>query len=468
MVNLYILEPKVVFYLLCNAIIWFSPIIFIRGGLFSPSGILTYIFSASYWLPILIFSFSPEDLPLNIIDYEIETVAIASLYAGLGYVSAILLFSLGSKNHRPANKSNQPSLVLRQLNRFMTPIIIIVHCAAFLLLCYCLFEAINMTDSMDRYTFYDKLPFWYFGLLWIISLMIGIPNLLYYGFYIKNRGHSKALSFLIFILLLFLVVMNGYDGGRRFAGIAIFLTFVGYIIFEFNDKNQTHRVSKRKVRLEVLVFIFLWVFILSFLSNARTGLIGWNMNVSELDKEEQIITLYNTFQSVVMPTTTLHVNSHMAAYVRLYGESGYSNYFVALGNTLFPEFIFGEYLFGEPMMLKMHRELNWRGQDFGLLAEALYSGGYLGAFIIHFLLGAIAATFYRYLSRGNIILGMFYLTFLVALLNSIRSDTMNFMKVWIYFGLLLATIGFFAERRIRLVSSHTSGKQDAVIKSRNT
>src|SRR5690606_31639564 len=108
------------------------------------------------------------------------------------------------------------------------------------------------------------------------------------------------------------------------------------------------------------------------------------------------------------PTPTLHVNTQMLYYTEGAGTQGYASYLRAAGNTLVPEFLVGKYVFGTPLVTELHNRFGWRGQDFGMLAEAIYSDGVRAAFLVHFVAGTIAIQLFISWSKGNIAGGIFY------------------------------------------------------------
>ncbi|MGE0084017.1 MAG: O-antigen polymerase [Desulfococcaceae bacterium] len=429
--NLYLIDNVLFFLLLGNLVIWLTPYIFYGKNLFSPQGILAYLFSSSYWIPIIFLIFNPEGyIAPNIDKYYIKYAALCSFIAGAGYMVSYYIIKI---------KFSDQNLYLKPIvfdikNKFHIKIIIwILYIIANILLVYCMTESFDWVGIGGRRLFLDSKPFWYLSILPISGYFIALGFFLYF---VSDNVKEHKLYFFGFVSEIFLIIMNGFDGGRRYAAFVIFLSFVGYIywrqlpitIISNKHKNEIKNVKKRTV-----FFIVCSIFLMTIFSWGRKGTVGWNVVL----ENEVSYSLYNTVERIIAPVTTIHVNTQMAKYITLYGEQGYYNYFQAIGNMFFPEFFWGEYLFGMPLVLKLHDELHWRGQDFGILAEAIYSNGLVGCFVIHFILGCIANFIYLKWIKGSNIYGIFYLTFIFGILNSVRSDFMNFLKSWVYLGIAL-------------------------------
>jgi hypothetical protein len=138
------------------------------------------------------------------------------------------------------------------------------------------------------------------------------------------------------------------------------------------------------------------------------------------------------FNMLLSPTPTLHVNTQMAQYVDSDGIQGFGNYFCALGNTLFPQFIFNTYFFGEPLVSYLHTKFGWYGQDFGFMAESIYSGGVFGVILIHFLCGMFIAFTIKMSNRGYLFFTILLFGISFGFINSLRSDFMNILKATYY------------------------------------
>lgn len=439
MSNLFLATPKLVILLTLNVVVWMLPAIINRRHIFGPYVFIPYLFSSSYWFPILFLLLDPSGhIPPNIATNYIDYAAQASLSAGLGYGIVYFLF-----------RSKYDSLKIQDVKRITATLargfdktawhslrvaILLLYMTADVILLYSFRLSLDWIGIGDRVYFYSLHPFWYSTLLPLAGLLIGVANLLFFMGY-SGQGRGILVVFM-FVSTYFLVFMNGFDGGRRYAAIALFLTLAGYIF-------QTKELSSIEKRYKKKIFWFLFsgiIVAISLLSTTRNGIVGWHTSISGSD-------IYDIIRSIISPTPTLHVNTQMARYISLFGVQGYLNYLRAIGNTLFPQFIVGHYVFGIPLVLEVRDKFHWYGQDFGILAEAIYSGGLLGAFLIHAILGIVANKLYLNWLNGSVGSGIFYLSFTIAVMNSVRSDTMNFLKVWIYLGLIIVILYFLLFRR---------------------
>jgi hypothetical protein len=127
----------------------------------------------------------------------------------------------------------------------------------------------------------------------------------------------------------------------------------------------------------------------------------------------------------------------MLAYIDMNGVQGGGSYLYGFMNTLFPRFIFDEYLFGEPLVLRIQNELGWVGFDFGFMAEAIYSGGLFAVCIVHFMFGVCLAVILRGVKRGRILFLALLIGIIFGMVNSLRSDFMNLLKSFLYSSFML-------------------------------
>ena len=434
MPNFYLATPKLIMLITLNVVVWALPPLINRRHIFGPYVFIPFLFSSSYWFPIVFLFLDPSGhIPPNIEVGYIDYAAQASLLAGLGYGAVYFLFCSKYNGLKPKDVTRVTFMSAQELGKSIQHSVRIVvpllYVAADVILLYSFRLSLDWIGVGDRVYFYSLHPFWYSKLLPLAGLLIGIANLL---FFMGYSGHGKRiLVILMFVSTYFLVIMNGFDGGRRYAAIALFFTLAGYVF-------QTRELPSAEKRYKKRVFWFLFfsvIVTISLLGTARKGIVGWHVSISGND-------VYDILRSIISPTPTLHVNTQMARYVSLFGVQGYSNYLRAIGNTLLPQFILRRYVFGIPLVLEVRDRFHWYGQDFGILAEAIYSGGLFGAFLIHAVLGIIANKLYLDWINGSEISGIFYLSFVIAVMNSIRSDAMNFLKVWIYFGLMMVGLYF--------------------------
>ena len=145
--------------------------------------------------------------------------------------------------------------------------------------------------------------------------------------------------------------------------------------------------------------------------------------------------------------STLNVTARMLEYTEYNGYQGVTGYFTALINTVFPKFLFGSYVGGEPLVTKMHEELGWVGFDFGFLAESIYAGGLFLVIVMHSIVGYYHAFLINRISIKKVSYALFFLlSFQLALVQALRSDFMNLLKWSIYPALAFSLIYFISKR----------------------
>jgi hypothetical protein len=436
MPNLELLTPLLISLLVANFAIWMLPCFVGRLAFTSPQGIVALLFSSSYWIPIITTILNPHgfirpDVQVDKFNY----VAMASLLAGMGFLISYFFYRMAfSDNHYRIGTNFRVSALLDAGKaQYLALIIRLSYVIAALLLAYCFIEALSMTGTVDRRTFFlEDRPFWRFTVMKIAGYFIGTTNFLYF-IVSTNKKTRPTLTILMFVNTYLLIIVNGFDGGRASSGFALFLSLMGYLfgIKSFNVQEKRFR----KTRLKTLILLLIpSLFAMSIFFQGRSNLIGWNF-AGELNQH-----LYSSFILLFSPTPTLHISTIMAKHIETYGTQGYQSYLRDIGNTLVPEFLVGTYYFGTPIVIQIHNELGLWGRDFGTLGQAIYSGGIAGCFFIHLMLGLIANHLYNSWLKGKYIYGIFYLTFVLAVLTSVRSSMMQFLKVWIYVALVLTLI----------------------------
>src|SRR5690606_30076589 len=104
----------------------------------------------------------------------------------------------------------------------------------------------------------------------------------------------------------------------------------------------------------ICAIFFLIVFAV-FLALGRNFAPGWEVfkELGSMDSAHFSL----AFRYLFTPMPTAHVNTHMIDYVILNGAQGYGSYVSGFLNMLFPRFIFGEYIFGEPLVTELHQNL---------------------------------------------------------------------------------------------------------------
>ena len=160
--------------------------------------------------------------------------------------------------------------------------------------------------------------------------------------------------FLNFLLVFSIVFLVSFDGSRRELLLPILAFFICGL---YSYLNESRFVAK----LYFFAFSVIVLFI-SYISIER-GIVGWYtlFNKIEFSIVEFLVTIFS-------PMSTLNVTARMLEYTEYNGYQGVTGYFTALINTVFPKFLFGSYVGGEPLVTKMHEELGWVGFDFGFLA----------------------------------------------------------------------------------------------------
>jgi len=427
------MTERLAFLVVGNLLIWAVPYFLQKRGFFAPSGVVAYLFSSSYWFPIVLSVFNPFLLIPQSTEKLYEDVGTASLIAGLGFFAgscvARACFALKRNTTRPVQRKHVRGYVI-------AAIWVLLLCGI-LLLAYCLLQAMAWKGLYDRVTFYRYSPHWYVGVLPTAGLCIGLGGFLYFSAFSERVAQRKSLFVALAFGVYFTSFINGFDGGRRYSAVVLFFLFSGSL-FSLTGALEPH--LRKQLTMRAAFILLSSVLFLSIIGKARNNKIGWDISTPAGKSTGQEI--YTTMTEILCPTSTLFVNMAMVSYIERQGEQGYSSYFQAIGNTLFPQFIMGRYVFGEPLVSRLHKKFGWYGRDFGMLAEAMYADGLVASFAVHCILAFICYSLFLRWHRGRTLSGIFYLTFVIAMLNSLRSDFMNFLKVWMYFGCALSILYF--------------------------
>lgn len=414
------------FLLICNAFIWLIPPFFYRGLNRYYLLIVAALFSQSYWTYVLLQNIFDINIHGNIVEAKIPDSLYYSLIAGVSFAASIFFFT----------KKRIPQLNIK--NIFTTPplkkipkahgIAIVIRLIIATSLFYSYVVAINQIGISDRITFMDSIrPFWYTTLLPLNTLLLGL--LIAYDI----RWSKKNLSLLAksTIILIFLhIILVGFDGSRRYAIMPIIA--MGFAAFSLAIDTQ----EKKPKLVRNTIYVMIASIILStILIMNRSGLVGWQMF------NDDTLTLYEILSIVVTslfaPMPTIHVNTQMAELTDISGAQGYHYYFYALGNTLFPNFIFQKYFFGDPLVVVLHQRFGWYGQDFGFLAEAIYAGKTIGVVITHFLFGLVVAKTLNNVHLKKLFFIALAIGILFGMSNSLRSDFMNILKSSLYSSIII-------------------------------
>lgn len=397
-----------------NFICWFLPPFFVKGNLKYFIFLISFLFSSSYWIPLVI-------LPQAFNTYSIKeeyfpNVLFYSLISGIAFYMGLFL---QIKNAKANNINIDVFLLIISKINFNKKLYILLRFLMVICLVYSYTMAISQIGIAGRVEFMDEIsPFWYAKLLNIMGFMMCF--IVFYEFQNKFsvKGFSYYFTHLLLLLFIFLV---GFDGSRRLSLLPTF-TGIGFLTIKMFENQKIYYKS-----LFFYFFIFLFT---SFLSLNRDFLVGWqifNLDFNLLWEYKEIM-----LNMLFAPSSTLHVNTQMSQYIVEEGVQGYGYYFRAIGNTLFPNFIFGTYFFGEPLVVYLHEKFGWYGQDFGFLAEAIYSGGTVGVFILHFLMGLFIGFAIKKSNAGSIFCSILLFGILFGFVNSLRSDFMNLLKAMIY------------------------------------
>ena len=397
---------------------WFLPIVRFKGQARYLSFFPILLISSGYWIyPFLINSLGME-YSVVIIQEHIDNVLLYSLFAGAFFHLGLFTRKKLSPNNNIYCFSLKEVLPPVNVNIVLKPIVLI-------LIIYSFYEAISMIGISDRKTFVSEIrPFWYDVVIRINAVLLFFVIL--YDYRVRK---STIFIFTTFILVVMHIILVGFDGSRRDALIPIF-AFSIVLVTNYINNSLSHK------QLNNIIFIVVFLVSLTcFLALGRSFPVGWYiiLNVESLPSLDwNSLILY-----IITPMPTLHVNTLMSSYVELNGYQGYGGYISAIGNTLFPRFIFGDYLFGQPLSLMLQEKFGWFGFDFGFLAEAIYSGGFFAVGLMHYILGITVKYSIIGIFNSSPYRLLLYVSTVFAITNSFRSDFMNFSKSLLYIWVAL-------------------------------
>ena len=405
--------------ILLNFIFWFLPPLFVKGKIKYFLYLLSILFSSTYWIPVLLINLNDNEIPAMVVENYIDTILLYSIYSGIFFYFGIFIL-LGFRktyNFKIAPFFN----IIKSLPTFKL-LYYIIKFFIFVSLIYSYIVAFSQIGIGDRvYLMDDIKPFWYVFLLPIISILF--LYLIFIDFrYLKNKISFRVFSTLL--LLIAFIFLIGFDGSRRQGLPSLLLLFI--LVFV---NSQFPTTSSKLVR-NLFIFIF-FLFLFNTIMSLNRGFdVGWqifNTDFSEVLRFKNV-----AINMILAPTPTLHVNTQMVQYIESNGIQGFGSYFSAIGNTLFPQFIFDTYFFGEPLVSYLHAKFGWYGQDFGFMAEAIYSGGIFGVILIHFLCGLFIAFTIKMSTKGYLFFTILLFGISFGFINSLRSDFMNILKATYY------------------------------------
>jgi hypothetical protein len=401
-----------------NFIVWWGGLLWLKGLARNYITIIVFIFSGSYWLPVLFFN--DGNISRNI---NIDFVPINLLYsviAGIFFYAGFFLIRKKSAFHNirlnfDCRKGHE------NISSALLPIIKI---SAFINIFIMAILSVDDVGVGDRVYFLDEVrPFWYLFMLPLSSILISAWIILDKNAVVIN---SIRRDWLLWLSLLLHIALVGFDGSRRSALPPLLLISLKVIIHNILKNNSFFAINKKTFLLIVMAFFS------TLMTLNRAFDVGWGILTLNLYEYYEYIPTF--FQLLTSFSPTIHVNTQMLDLVNQEGVHGYGSYLRALGNFLFPKFIFGDYFFGEPLVLELHDRFGWYGQDFGFMAEAIYSDGLIGVSVLHFLYGSfVAKTLNGFASKKY---AAFFQILAVCIvfgaINSLRSDFMNLLKATFY------------------------------------
>ncbi|WP_443627727.1 O-antigen polymerase [Candidatus Njordibacter sp. Uisw_002] len=424
--------------LVMNFFLWMGPPFFSRGFFRFYLLLVGFLFSGSYWIYIVFIYFTGKFDGIIVSEFLNESLLCSAIAAISFYCG---LYVIVKKN---ARISLAKSFGLRDVSLSIPSFIVISLFAV--IFCFQIYSYLNAIELMgigDRVVFLDSIkPFWFFYLIPLNMVLLGLIS-----FDSRIFSGENYYTFIYWILLFLHIGIVGFDGSRRASLIPIILVFIK--LFLISMRNEPSRsIIKHALLLLLLVFCS-QLFTLN-----RAFDVGWGILFVDLELALSYIPIF--FELSLSPMPTVHVNTQMLELINIEGAHGYMSYLKAIGNTLFPQFIFGFYMFGEPLVSELHQRFNWYGQDFGFMAEAIYSGGRFGVFLAHFFLGGLLGFMANRVtkSRLRVLFMILLFSFLFGLVNSLRSDFMNLLKTFLYPGFFLYFLSrVFAMKRPRLVNN---------------
>lgn len=401
--------------IILNIILWILPFIYWKGNLRIYVLIINSIFSISYWTYIAACDILNIEYGAAVIENRVDESLFFSAVAAVSFNVTMIIFS-------PRKIKSEISFI-----KFIIYIIYKIPGKIFLsfsklffliLILYCYFNAIKNINTGDRLYYLDLNEYWYNYILPILGLLSSLIIIWEY----QKFGAVTSLN--VSLIVYSFTFLTGFDGGRRPVLITIIALSITTMIAYYENKKQ--------FRFALINLITL-ISLSGFLSFGRNLNVGWQIIPDIINSSIDWDNLLNyVVLTTFAPMPTVHVNTWMLDYIDTHGTQGYSNYARAILNTLFPNFIFNQYLFGEPLVRQIGSELGWFGFDFGFMAESIYSGGLLGTIIIHSLIGLfVSIIIKKSKSKSSFAIIMMGLL-LFGMLNGLRSDFMNFLKSFLY------------------------------------
>ena len=409
--------------IIANLILWLTPPFILKGFNRYYIFILSFIFSQSYWAYIPIHYYFKLNLPTNIIENQFIAVLKYSLIAAISFYSSALFFLKKRKNKSIEFRSLLNPIKqlpkIKGIELLLVSIIVIIDIYSFS-------TASGQIGISDKTEFMDYIrPFWYTTLVPVNAVLLCV--LIIFNFKnIENRITGS--TYIVLMLLFFHLLLVGFEGSRRSALPPIMILAASTFFAWASGK------SPKLPYLRIVAIILVFMVTTSFLGLNRNFDVGWKMfsvDVAILEYFPDLVTF------ILAPTSTLHVNTQMAEFIDINGPQGYWYYFYAVGNTLFPRFLFGWYLFGDPLVSVLHERFGWYGQDFGFLAEAIYSGGMIAVVLLHLIYGFVVASVLNGIAKSKIFFLALGVGLLFGALNSLRSDFMNLLKASLYPSIFL-------------------------------
>ena len=415
--------------IILNFFLWFAPIAFYKKLSLIYISIVSYLFSSSYWFDILLTIVFGSSFSVVVQEDYISLSLVYSCFAAVALHSGIfILFPREMKLADSVVRFANDKLKKLPGRRY----VIIIKLALNLLLCYFYLESFGYIGAYGRIEFQSLGLFWYSVLVPLVA--VGYAYLIFLEY--SCWGRVKASTFLSLYLYVFLY---GYAGARRDTVMIVAALLVVLFLRKF--------VAQKNENKSLVLNIVLLVILINFLAFGRSFSVGWgwiaDIGVVDFDVLSALLKV------TLAPMPTVHVNTLMLQYVESYGSEGYGSYITSILNTIFPRFIFGDYLFGAPLSMRLHRDLGWSGLDFGFMAEAIYSGGLVGNVMAHFIFGLFIGFAGRRAKRGDLLFVILMMGILFGIVQSLRSDSMNLMKTIFYPTLLLYGASLLTRLRLR-------------------
>lgn len=412
--------------ILINFLVWGGGLLLFKGIARSYLGSLAFLFSGSYWIPVLFFNHEAPD-GIVVSNYVRENL-IYSIVAGISFYVGILLIRRKSLFHRLDYAVMFNKFSISASGSFLFSIKLLAYINSLLIFAL----ATGDVGSGDRIYFLDQLkPFWYLYLIPLNSIAISA------WIFLEKRSiivNSIYRDWPLWLVIFANVALVGFDGSRRQSLLPLTIAVLKVFMHNFKSNNSIIVFNSKTLLLLTLMLFS------SLMTLNRAFDVGWGVFNLELAGYSKFIPTF--FQQLLASSPTIHVNTQMLDLVSQEGPHGYSSYLQAIGNFLFPRFIFGQYFFGDPLVLELHQRFGWYGQDFGFMAEAIYSGGIVGNVIMHFLYGTFVAMIMNNCasSQNSFYFKILLMCIVFGVANSLRSDFMNLMKATFYpaFALYIA------------------------------